>query len=876
MERIIIRSVLALFIAVSSLCPVTNYANPYPAPPYFPPAGHPRLFVRGADLPVIKQRFESSVMSGIRGAILNHAGYTSSGAVTGTPPNYNTDIRSKIEANALLYLLRGDITAAHTAIDVALAYMESVQFGWGDETAEIGATLTAGALVYDWCHGVTTAPEKQRFLAAFERLIPLMSIGWPPEDNEGRIVGHDSEMQLQRDILSVGVAVFDEHRNIYDIAAGTFFDGYRNARNFFNAGHAHIEGDSYGSSRLLCDLFAAHLFNRMGYADVFTPDLGKVPHHWLYLRRPDGLLMRDGDSWQASQYVYGEYWNRCNAALMLSASLYKDPYAHTEFLKQGSLYPAQLFTSPVWSALFYDPTVPVKPLEELPKTKHFAGPIGMMIARTGWDTGKNASAAVATMKIGEYQLMSHRHLDAGHFQLYYKGLLASDTGMYASSSGGYGNPHDYNYHKRTIAHNTMLVYDPNEQFNLWANILSNDGGQRITEKYGSKSSIERILADETLWRAGRELAADFGPDANTPAFSYLKADITAAYSSKMKRFLRTFLFLNLGIEKRPAVFIVYDKVVSSNPSFRKIWNMHCVEAPVTGTASFDVTRKQSGYGGRLFCNTILPPQGDVSISIQEGPGKEFSYFGNRFMTWAMRTNNCDAAEARGYRIEISPVSNALTNFFLNVMQIMDADGTTSPLALEPVASDSLVGARLSNAVFIFSRDGEPVSRETSFTIPGAAGTVSLFIGDLVPGRWALSSAGVPDKIIEVRAGAGNIYCTASAGVHVLKPWSGNPVQTNTADTQPGASKNGIDNITAVNNPCRDCGNITLVNVPADANAAVYSVSGRLICNIGPVTNGDSLSWDLCDMKGKKVPAGVYLCRLSSASGIKIIKVLVQR
>lgn len=58
-------------------------------------------------------------------------------------------------------------------------------------------------------------------------------------------------------------------------------------------------------------------------------------------------------------------------------------------------------------------------------------------------------------------------------------------------------------------------------------------------------------------------------DAQAPDYSYLKGDITQAYTRKVKEAKRSFVFLNLKSETVPAALIVYDKVSASSPDFRK-------------------------------------------------------------------------------------------------------------------------------------------------------------------------------------------------------------------------------------------------------------------------------------------------------------------
>lgn len=147
----------------------------------------------------------------------------------------------------------------------------------------------------------------------------------------------------------------------------------------------------------------------------------------------------------------------------LLSNYYKDPYLKQAALEAGS---GSSFsyghgnTSPVEFLVFNDPNLSGRPLSELPLTKYFGSPMGHMIARTSWEDGLDSNAVVAQMKVGELWFANHHHLDAGHFQIYYKGLLAGDSGRYDA----YGNAHDGAYNKRTVAHNTMLVYDPDRKY----------------------------------------------------------------------------------------------------------------------------------------------------------------------------------------------------------------------------------------------------------------------------------------------------------------------------------------------------------------------------------------------------------------------------
>ena len=81
------------------------------------------------------------------------------------------------------------------------------------------------------------------------------------------------------------------------------------------------------------------------------------------------------------------------------------------------------------------------------------------LARTGYDISPESRDVMALMKIGGLWTANHHHMDFGHFQLYYRGILASDSGAYIH----YGSPHDMSYNKQTVAHNCITIFRPGER-----------------------------------------------------------------------------------------------------------------------------------------------------------------------------------------------------------------------------------------------------------------------------------------------------------------------------------------------------------------------------------------------------------------------------
>jgi hypothetical protein len=212
----------------------------------------------------------------------------------------------------------------------------------------------------------------------------------------------------------------------------------------------------------------------------------------------------------------------------------------------------------------------------MPLTKYFDSPIGAMIARTGWQDGVSSDDAIAFMKMKEIWFANHDQLDSGHFQLYYKGILASDSGNY--TGGQYGSDHDLGYNKRSVAHNTVVVRDGVGY--KYGSVVSYDGGQ-VPINNGDQSGNLADFMPNTERNTGKVTGYQFGPDPIEPEYTYLEGDITKAYNSNsVSDFERNFMFFNMKNDEHPAALVVFDRVTSTNANFQKAWLLHGINQPV--------------------------------------------------------------------------------------------------------------------------------------------------------------------------------------------------------------------------------------------------------------------------------------------------------
>ena len=729
-----------------------------------PPNEHPRLFFRQQDIPVLKQKIHHPLMKESWDKIVIGAKVSTDGSLksNGTKQNLDHTIREAIEAKALLYAFNGDKAVGRSAVDAMLNFYATLKIDLSkhDICRVVGRVILTGSMVYDWCYDLLTEEEKQLLIGRMETLaVNGLEVQWP-KLAQGSVTGHGSEAQLARDMLACGVAVYDEKPEIYNLTAGRIIAEFVPARKFFYPASYHHQGSSYGGYRFLWDMWATFIFDRMGYPNMFGADQGKVPYRFIYLRRPDGQLLRDGDDFIEGQVPFGKYWQTGGDAL--AGSYFNDPVLIGEAMIQGRIGTSDY----LFDYLFFnDKIAPQTSKSNLPLTQYFKEPLGAMVARTGWDEGIDANTVVAEMKVGVQNFANHQHLDAGSFQLYYKGPLAAESGIYEGGKGAYGSEHFKHYYQRTIAHNSILVFDPEEKFTWQRREVSNDGGQQFPNGGSEPRNLETLLNND--YKTGTVLAHHFGPDSIRPQFTYLKGELAEAYSDKIKSFTRSFVFLNLDDQKIPAAMVVFDRVESSNKEFKKYWLLHTVEEPLISGNATTVTRSEKGYNGKMVNTTLLPSLENLIINKVGGPGKEFMVFGENFPQ-TFRNPGKNSADSATWRIEVSPGQAHATDHFLNVMQVMDHRGGPAPLAIEKIEAGEFVGAMLADRIVLFNKEGVPSDETIKLKISGK-GDHKILIADLVEGDWQVDCLTNRKHSIPLIKNENQlIYFSAKRGEYVIR------------------------------------------------------------------------------------------------------------
>ena len=676
-------------------------------PAVVPPPSRPRIWVNKESLPKVRENLTKGENAPIWKQVRQRAAKPFAFKVEpGTEIGYNAKLERAVAEKAFVYLMTGDERLGKEAVTLTRDYLAAVEFGnLLDITREIGRAIYAGARVYDWCYDLMSPADRESIRKNFMRLADDMEIGWPPF-RQAIVNGHGNEAQVNRDLLAMAIAIYDEDPVPYKYCAYRILEELVPMRRFEYQSPRHNQGVSYGPYRFGWDMHAAWLFRRMTGKPVFDENIADVYKFWLYMRLPTGETLRDGDGFSDGRSV------RLGATPLLCYAYSNEPIIKWDFQRQGGLP-----SDPLLVLLLNDPDLKAADgLHSLPLTMDFGPVLGSMVARTGWNMGKNRSDVIVEMKGGGYHFGNHQHSDAGSFQIYYHGLQAVDLGQYRF----YGTPYDSNFCKRSVSHSMMLVVDPDEKFR---SNVSNDGGTRFVR---SCPRTPKQAMENPLFANGTILSADFGPSPVRPFYSFFSVDLTSAYSKKIKRFVRSFCFLNLDDEKTPAALIIADNVVAADPKFKKYWQVNTLTPPKTTEDGVILHNSVSGRTGTVDVRMLRPEPGKRTVEILSGKDAN-SVFGHVFTP-----PKPDRPEANGHRVMFSPSEPRKKDEFLTVMLMSDGKAEKPRVSLTEQGDAFVV--TVGDRTVVLSRSGAAIEKPVEVEV-GGAGKGQLILTGPAPGAW---------------------------------------------------------------------------------------------------------------------------------------------
>ncbi len=667
------RNTIAAFAIVATLTGgILFFPSSYcrAAPPDQISSLHPRIFVRadsatiGAGLKVSEFRDRGS-----------DPAYSAWSDLSGGEANWEG-----ILTTAARYLMLGGASDLQTVRNWLVG-----------QTTAGGGTVTElrqpgnMAAAFDWCYAGLSAADRTTIMNNIKTwadgAVAFLASGGPD-------INHNYTYMAVRSIALAGLALkgeagFDSVAAGYLNTADLWLEGPGRALEATQAKQGTwVEGNHYNfmeSARHLILTCAAYKtasnrdyfrIVRTSYGDFFT-DTAKF---YIYNMRPDFTWERIGDMSQYKALPHNEIRHAIEAlclhlpdpnvgAMLHSFSDTLGQYCGTKavhrYYKWGMM-------------MFYDATAPLVPsYTSLPLAVRMgSNTFEQVVFRSGW----GEESTVVTFLSGNH-FVDHQHFDKGHFQIYHKGGVTADAGAYDSM---YSNHHK-NYATRTVAHNSLLVYDPAESFGTG---YVNDGGQRVirgAQHHETWDEYVAHLASEYLDAADLE---SFDYDSVGNVYSYARGNLTGAYRSKVTHCDRQLLYLNSR-----DFLVVFDRVSSSDPTFEKSWLLHTMETPVVDgttpsagvmlfpgasgfradrTASQDIGAKVVNYSGRIFCKILLPE----SRVLRTIGGSGYEYY-VRGTNYEPSSNAGPPREPGNWRVEVSPSAQSLDDQFLHVFQITD-------------------------------------------------------------------------------------------------------------------------------------------------------------------------------------------------------------
>lgn len=743
----------------------------YPTPEFLPPCGHPRVFFRAEKIPEIKVNMLHEESRFAYGEYIFY--------LKKSPDEFEYSEKvsrgdlNSIVCKAFEYATSQNTEYAKQAIDAVIKLGDKINFdsvSTYNEHAAIGRYMTVCGFVYDWCYDILTDKEKEKLYKHTIRSAKLAEVDYPPV-KKGSVFTHGTEDQIQINLLIPGIAMYDEYPDIYLNSAGRIFSEFTESKSFLASGKCYPGGTHYAGVRLGYDMLCMFIFERMGYPDIYGRGYEQQLMSYLYNRRPDGGILYDGDS---SQKTKTGYISLGQKAYFLAANYFNNPYFKNEFLRGGfspDILPVEFFC-------FNNPDLKAETYDELPLSRYLPSYRGEMLCRTDWADGKNANTVVADMKINEYNFTEHSHYDSGSFQLYYKGYLATDSGYYQSSVfevlplpvKNDGNTHcdsmyANQYQRRTIAHNCITVYDPDEVFYDTTRTykIENDGGQKAPTKWGEVDRLSYFLDESHGYHVGKVLGHGMGQDKIKPDYTYLKGDLSNAYSGKIESYQRSFMFFNLKNDDNPAALIVFDRVVTSNPNFKKTWLLHTLEEPHFENGTITVSDSRKGYGGKLTVNTVLPKADNILFNKDGGYDTETmsgAKVGNN--VYYAKLNKGQNNEAGGWRTEISPKKASRTDYFLNVLQVSEGN----VLDVCCTENESYACVMIADRAAAFSKKSKKEKSKAEIKICGE-GSFKITVSDLFEGIWNISKNGKHFGEVTVNANDGIACFEGTGGDYML-------------------------------------------------------------------------------------------------------------
>ncbi len=796
--------------------PTDVYAAPLQTPSNYQ---HPRLLFNSSDIPSIVENMENPTNANAKAQFLSLVSTTTDGILTPTSEiapqsfehtNYSTSVLRAIQAKALYYALFKDdttgnygdaLTRGYEAIYAMKNYILTFDVQWkaSDQCRYYGDVMYYAALVYDWCYDLLTDDDKDQFRLGVQNLLcdgtnnqPWLSSnthqgrkmegGFPAlfVESQSALTGHGAEAQVLRDYFSFSIAIYDEDPTWYTYVGGMIYQNYIDARNYFYSSGYFPDGSSvYNYYRYLCDLYNAWIFKGMGVEFPYNEeDMASVIHGLQSMEIYELAQFATGDGSGTSSGGQSKMTNTVGHCALISSYLFDDDV---------SLAIAKRLSDYKYQSNFFSEQLGISAADYLILTSNglvanedYAAYVDNVEYHDGYQqqvvsrNGRDEDSVAVLLQGGQHYPGGHTHHSAGSFQIWYKGMLTRDDGLYDY----YGSEHHFYYHMAAVSHNTLLIYN-----NDMANTPIGPSG-KLYYNGGQKYEMS-IPVTYTAWinddkfSYGKNIGMQTDSETD-PTYVYFANNITSAYDEQTVDYVeRSITTLYTGDTETPMVMFIFDNITSDSADFQKTFLLQCVEQPDIDYDNNTVT--VSNGEGKMVLTSLLGADSIYAYGRTSKNGKvdpENSDGSERFYLSGAGTSvnpggatsigdsNSDLSVVWGH-IEIQPDAIQQTNQLMNVIYVAD-DGTTVSATPTLIESEYMTGATFKNYTAMFVNDTMNASASQTFTVDGE-GVMTYYIGGLTEGTWEIFIGGESIGEQVVTAEGRMLTFTANAGEVALVP-----------------------------------------------------------------------------------------------------------
>jgi hypothetical protein len=650
--------------------------------------GHPRIYFTPDDEPVIEARIAGSHLDQWD-ALYGYA----ERRLADAPADIAVDTWGMIGVTSSLAFVchfSGEARFCDHAAAILEAMAAADPTGGGDDTPPRNR-MEAMGIGFDWIYDYLSESQRQAVIDGIRAHVDA----WIDYVNDPNFVGGHSR-KGNYDTLTALVAIADEAPEtaaVLDRVRNNFVDGYNPAQGWIAVDGGYHMGWAYGASYTSGEPYMAW---ETAVTDESLAQGWQALLGWwfLYGLRGDGTYPREGD-------VFDINPNLETVLVMLWAlQVGGDPTLRWLYgqWRENVMWDPNF----VYDIIYHDPSLPATDPSGLPQGRCFAH-AGALLARDTWDE----EAVHLSFISSSFLSINHHHLDNNHLELSYRGTLLQDTGQYDA----YGTEHWRNYYIRTVAHNSLVVVDPDETMTLYGDAIANDGGQIALDA----STLEDIVPGGPNALDGMLRCEEGGGHA------YAMGDATKAYSAeKLGLFQRQVVYLrDAGTAWQRPFVVVLDvaQVLKAGLYRATVW--HLPAEPAVEGARISAA---SGEGAvHLF---VLEPS-PSRVEVVGGAGREFLVDGVNYPPEA--TTDQEAGE---WRAEVSPENPGERDRFLTVIFPAAA---AEPAPSEPavVSSPDAAGVAVGDRVVVIV-DTTGGGDTLVYTLPCPAGTATHRVFGMSP------------------------------------------------------------------------------------------------------------------------------------------------